>query len=191
MATTTSTELQRITSPTPLCTFPSPSTMHPLPRSTNGKDKTIPSFFRESVISVYDSGGWVGDLDILGAFNSGSLRQMQPARCSCARSQTRLETSRRWHLSSPGTTYSIHRTRISWSEQTGTGLRGWLLRPCWPGSGHISGARQKCGPTTLAGSATTPGPPRKTRMRTILRCCIPGKFYRSCINRARGNGALK
>ena len=56
-----------------------------------GQDHHV--FFRESVVSVYHSGEWIGDLDILKSLNSSRLHRMPYTRCHCSQPQATCETS--------------------------------------------------------------------------------------------------
>ena len=56
-----------------------------------GQDHHV--FLRESVVSVYHSGEWIGDLDVLKSLDSGRLHRMSHARCSCSQSQASQEAS--------------------------------------------------------------------------------------------------
>ena len=56
-----------------------------------GQDHHV--FFRESVVSVYHSGEWIGDLDILKSLKSRRLRRMPHTRCSCSNGTRQSVTS--------------------------------------------------------------------------------------------------
>ncbi len=54
-----------------------------------GQDHHV--FLRESIVSVYHSGEWIGDLDVLKSLDSGRLHRIPHARCSCSQSQASQE----------------------------------------------------------------------------------------------------
>ncbi len=56
-----------------------------------GQDHRV--FIRESVVSVYHLGEWIGDLDVLKSLDSGRLWRMPSTCCSCSQPQTICETT--------------------------------------------------------------------------------------------------